>query len=520
MKSNLPKAVIYARVSGSKQVREGDGLRSQESRCREFASYKGYEVLDVFRDDISGGSTARPGMTEMIKLLRKHRAQGCVVIIDDISRFARDVVGHWELREMVAAAGGKLESPSIEFGEDSDSILVENLLASVSQHQRQKNAEQTVNRMRARAMNGYWLTKAPIGYRIERVPGHGKMLVRDEPLASIIADAMEGFASGRLQTLSEVKRFLESQPAYPRNRNNEVHIERVAEMFDRCVYAGHITHEDWGLRLIPGKHEPLISLATWQTIQDRRYGVAKVPARKDVSDEFPLRGFVCCAECSQPLTACWSKGRSARYPYYLCDTRGCSQSRKSIRREKIEGEFESLLASLRPTEGLFNLAFEMFRDLWDARMIAAHSQGATLEKDIKLVEKKIADLLDRVVEASSSSVVRAYEKRIDELEMQKAIMRDKIANCGKPLKGFNETYRTAFDFLANPCKLWNSPRIEDRRAVLKLVFAEQLPYARGEGYRTAQISMPFKMLGGTNMAENGMVRAVGIEPTFLLGAAF
>lgn len=34
---------------------------------------------------------------------------------------------------------GKLESPSIEFGEDSDSILVENLLASVSQHRRQKS---------------------------------------------------------------------------------------------------------------------------------------------------------------------------------------------------------------------------------------------------------------------------------------------------------------------------------------------------------------------------------------------
>lgn len=513
--AKLPKAVIYARVSGAKQVREGDGLRSQEMRCREFASYKGYEVVEVFRDDISGGSMARPAMTAMIQLLKKHRAHGWIVIIDDISRFARDVRGHWELRDLLRAAGGKLESPSIEFGEDSDSILVENLLASVSQHQRQKNAEQTTNRMRARAMSGYWVTKAPIGYRFERMAGHGKMLVRDEPVASIIADAMEGFASGRLQTMTEVKRFLESQPAYPRNSNNEVHIERVAEMFDRCVYAGHITHEDWGLRLIPAKHEPLISLATWQTIQDRRYGMAKVPARKDLSDDFPLRGFVTCAHCSEPLTACWSKGRSARYPYYLCDTRGCPEARKSVRREKIEGEFETLLASLKPTEGLFNLAFEMFRDLWDARLMSARTQGASLEKDIKLIERKIEQLLDRVVEATSDSVVRAYEKRIQDMEMQKALMREKIAKCGKPLKSFNETYRTAFDFLANPCRLWHSPHIEDRRAVLKLVFAEKLPYARGEGYRTAQIAMPFKMLGGTDVQKNRMVPLAGIEPALL-----
>ena len=294
-----------------------------------------------------------------------------------------------------------------------------------------------------------------------------------------------------------------------------MHIERVAEMFDRCVYAGHITHEDWGLRLIPAKHEPLISLATWQTIQDRRYAIAKVPSRKDISDDFPLRGFVTCAHCSEPLTACWSKGRSARYPYYLCDTRGCPEARKSVRREKIEGEFETLLASLKPTEGLFNLAFDMFRDLWDARLMSARSQGASLEKDIKLVERKIEQLLDRIVEASSDSVVRAYEKRIQDMEMQKALMREKIANCGKPLKSFNETYRTAFDFLANPCRLWHSPHIEDRRAVLKLVFAEKLPYARGEGYRTAQIAMPFKMLGGTDVHKKGMVPLAGIEPALL-----
>ena len=46
------------------------------------------------------------------------------------------------------------------------------MLASVSQHQRQKNGEQTRNRMRARAMNGYWVFGAIFGYRFERVDGN------------------------------------------------------------------------------------------------------------------------------------------------------------------------------------------------------------------------------------------------------------------------------------------------------------------------------------------------------------
>lgn len=141
-------AVIYCRVSSTKQTTRGDGLSSQETRCREYAKYKGYDVVRVFTDDMSGSLTARPGMKAMLAFLRQHRGTPHVVIIDDISRLARGLEAHLQLRTDIAGAGGRLESPSIEFGEASDSVLVENLLASVSQHQRQKNGEQTINRMR------------------------------------------------------------------------------------------------------------------------------------------------------------------------------------------------------------------------------------------------------------------------------------------------------------------------------------------------------------------------------------
>ena len=174
--ANLTKAVIYCRVSAAKQVREGDGLRSQEARCREYAQHRGYEVAEVFHDDVSGSLKDRPAMKAMLGFLKRHRGTKHAVIIDDISRLARGIEAHIQLRTAIDVAGGVLESPSIEFGEDADSELQEYLLATVAQHQRRKNAEQTRNRMRARAMNGYWVTYAPIGYRYERVAGHGKLL--------------------------------------------------------------------------------------------------------------------------------------------------------------------------------------------------------------------------------------------------------------------------------------------------------------------------------------------------------
>jgi hypothetical protein len=53
--------------------------------------------------------------------------------------------------------------------------------------------------MRARTLNGYWVFQAPIGYRYARVSGHGNLLVRNEPQATILAEALEGFASGGLR---------------------------------------------------------------------------------------------------------------------------------------------------------------------------------------------------------------------------------------------------------------------------------------------------------------------------------
>ena len=67
--------------------------------------------------------------------------------------------------------------------------------------------------------------------------------------------------------------------------------------------------------------------------------------------------------------------------------------------------------------------------------------------------------------------------------------------AGRPVSIFDNTLSTALAFLANPCNLWVSERLDDRRAVLKFTFAERLRYKRCEGFRAANLSSPFKVLG-------------------------
>ena len=510
---NPVNAVIYCRVSSSQQVKKGDGLGSQATRCKEYAKHKGLEVIQVFRDEgISGSITDRPAMQEMLRFIKKIKSEQTIVIIDDISRLARGLMAHLELRTAINAAGGKLESPSIEFGEDSDSMLVENLLASVSQHHRQKNAEQVKHRMRARIMNGYWTFFPVVGYKYETTPGHGKLLVPDEPVASILKEALEGYASGRFSSQSEVTRFLNSCPAYPKPKGGSVHTQTIHKLLNKSIYAGYIDVPKWGIYLQPGKHKPLISFETWQQIKKRMNGQANAPARKDLDEDFPLRGFISCGGCGKPVTAAWTKGRNGRYPYYLCHTKGCSDYRKSIRKEQIETEFSELLQDLRPTQDLFFMAKEMFEDLWGDRQERAKADSGVILSEVKAIEHKVEQFLNRIVETDNATLVTTYEQQVRKLEEKKIELSEKVQKCGRPLDTFDDTFRTAFGFLANPHKLWESDRLEDKRSVLKLVFAERLPYYRNEGFRTTALSLPFCLTEQLKGANNELVELAGIEP--------
>ncbi|SNZ21335.1 Recombinase zinc beta ribbon domain-containing protein [Cohaesibacter gelatinilyticus] len=518
MESKQILAIIYCRVSSLKQKTVGGGLASQETRCREFARMKGYDIVAVFSDDVSGGLTDRPGIKAALAFLRKNRNKQIRFLIDDVSRLARSLQAHLELRQAIMGAGGILESPSIEFGEDSDSLLVENLLASVSQHQRQKNAEQTKNRMKARIQNGYCvLARPPVGFKYERVAGHGKLLKRNEPVASIIQQALEGYASGHFGSKAEVTAFLQNNPLFPRGRSGNVPHERTNQILNQCLYAGYVEAPNWGVARRNGQHEGLISAHTFKKIQERLEGGCYAPRRKNLNQDFPLRGFVECADCGTPLTACWSKGSHSRHPYYLCPKKGCNSYGKSIRREKMEGEFESLLGAVKPHEGVFSVARKLFADLWQRRIDLAEEQSGALAAKLAKTEKQIGQLLDRIMESGVPSVISAYERRIQKLEEEKLILQDRIAETTHPKSSFEDTLRTALEFLSNPWILWRSERLEDKQIVLKLAFADRLRYSRETGLRTANLAFPFKVLGALAGGNLEMAHPRGFEP---LASAF
>ncbi len=504
MTQSPTNAVIYCRVSSTKQTTEGAGLSSQETRCREFAARKGYQVVGVFTDGVSGSLTKRPGMEAMVQFLTGMEGEAHAVIIDDISRLARGIDTHHRLKSIIAAAGGLLESPSVEFGESSDEVLVENLLASVSQHQRQKNGEQVKNRMRARVLNGFWVFQAPVGYKYEKSKAGGKVLVPDDPVASIIKEVFEGFASHRFGTQVEVKRFLDRQPAFPKP-NGSLPNWRVTQLLTNPIYAGLIEVPRWNIARRDGQHEPLVSLTTFEAVQTRLNSAPHLAKRKDINDDFPLRGFVVCGDCNAPLRSCWSQGKTKTYPYYLCQTKGCGSYGKSLPRAKVEGSFEMILRRLTPATQTIQLIKAMFRDAWDQRAAQTESAQKHLRTKLKTTETEIEKLIDKLIDSTSPTLGAVLEKRLAALETQKRLTEEALQKTTIPKHRYEELLELSLQFLANPYKLWKTGHLTHQRTVLKLAFAEHFAYHRTEGPRTPNMTLPFKVLEGFSNVEESMV---------------
>jgi site-specific DNA recombinase len=138
---------------------------------------------------------------------------------------------------------------------------------------------------------------------------------------------------------------------------------------------------------------------------------------------------------------------------------------------------------------------------------------STMKLQIVAIEKKITQMLDRIVDADSATVISAYERKVDELERQKLVLAEKTARCGTMVKGFDESFRTALEFIANPWNLWENGTLDDKRIVLKLTLATHLQYDWNEGVRTPELSLPFKVLEDNFDREKVMAEREGFEPS-------
>lgn len=257
-----------------------------------------------------------------------------------------------------------------------------------------------------------------------------------------------------------------------------------------------VESEAWGVSRRKGNHPALISYKEFLRIQELLEAKGRVKNRKDISKDFIARGVVDCDDCGKALTACWSNGRDKKHPYYLCWNKGCESYRKSIKRADLEGELDAMIKGLQPSQGLFNIAAKMFRDLWDYQEQQVKERVSALKQELSRTEANTSKLVDRMLDTDNGSIASHIESRIAALDDEALKTRETITELSKKRPCYSELFEPALTFLANPWKIWENGNFKERRNLLKMVFPNRIRYSRNEGVRTAQTTVLFRFFGG------------------------
>ena len=511
--NNPTRCVIYCRVSSDRQVKEGAGLESQEKRCRDRASSKGYKVVKVFSEEgISGALFDRPKMKELIDFLAQPTNERCVIIFDDLKRFATDYQVHLRLKlELVKARNAVLECLNFNFEDSPEGEFVEGVVALTSELERKQNSRQVVQKQTARLANGYWPFCPPLGLKHILDKNHGKVLIHRQPFALIFKEALEGFESNLLNTQEEVRLFiLDKYKEHGINR--ALSLDGFELILKSCVYAGFIEYEPWDISKRDGQHEGIISKDTHFNILAKLAGRSKPKLVKSYSKDFPLRGFLTCEECGGKLTASWNSGNGGRYPNYWCKNQECSFKNKVTKAWEIHPQFEAILSTAKAGSDISDLAKAIFSDTWDEEESKEATDIKNILLEVKSVDKQIDNLTERIANTTQENLILTYEKKLSKLaEKQESL--ELISTKPKLTKDkFRTALNRVYNVLENPLLLWNSDELEDKRTVLWMYFENGLSYHYKDGFGTTNFSSSINLLRNPKLMNSPHVEMRGNEP--------
>ena len=351
----MSNAIIYTRVSTKNQAEEGYSLAGQEKDCKFFAEMNNYSVLKVFVEKGESAKTQdRTELQNLMKFCIANKKNIDAIIIWKIDRLTRDVKDFYNLQDFFAKLNIKVLFARENNGDSAGDKLTRNLMGVLAQYENDQKSERVTAGMKQAFLTGHWLWRAPIGYIMK----NGN-IEPDPKTAHHVKKIFKLFSTGMYEQTQLIK-IIEADGI-------KINTNRMCRLLRNPLYMGHMHKNTWAEEPIRGIFEPLISEVEFKKVQDILNGKKPViTAYKRNNPEFPLRQFITCPNCNQPLTGS-KKGRKERYAYYHCHHKDCCINFR-IRKEKLEKIFVDYLKFIKPERNLLNLFEATVKDVYNEKL--------------------------------------------------------------------------------------------------------------------------------------------------------
>jgi site-specific DNA recombinase len=150
----MTRAIGYIRVSTDKQADQGHSLDAQRAKIEAYAMLYDLEMVEYVVETASAKNTARHGLQDALRGLSDGRAEALVVVkLDRLTRSVVDLglmVEKYFRKHALLSVGEQIDTRS------AGGLLVLNVLASVSQWERQVIGERTKEIKRHMAAEGLY----------------------------------------------------------------------------------------------------------------------------------------------------------------------------------------------------------------------------------------------------------------------------------------------------------------------------------------------------------------------------
>ncbi|MCL2077784.1 MAG: recombinase family protein [Oscillospiraceae bacterium] len=275
------KSAIYIRVSTDAQREEGYSIDAQKEMLTAYCVSKGIKDYDYYIDGgFTGSNIERPELGRLIEDIKNGLVDRVLVYkLDRLSRSQKDTL---YLIEDVFNPHG-VDFLSLNESMDTSTPLgrlMLGILSAFAQLERENIRERTRMGMKERVKAGLWMGggRIPFGYDYDK--GQGILIPnQDADTVRKIYDLyLEGYSCAKIAQMVGLK------------------YEKLAmQILTRKSNAGFINYN--GEEYI-GKHEPIISLETYQKAMD--YMLSRSVFRPSDSN-YLLTGLLVCGKCGAKL---------------------------------------------------------------------------------------------------------------------------------------------------------------------------------------------------------------------------
>ncbi|WP_369826960.1 recombinase family protein [Nitrosovibrio sp. Nv6] len=330
-------AIIYARVSTSRQADDGLPIASQIEQGHKKAGLLGALVVRVFTDaGISGRTDERPAFRDAVAYCKAYGVD--YFVCWSTSRFARNKLDAALYKRDLEKCGTRVVYVSVDLDNRTDSgWMMESMLEIFDEHYSRQVSADTLRSMIKNARDGYFNGgRVPFGYMA--VPdGKRKRLAVLDVEAQIIRDLfglyVEGIGCKAIaMTLNERARLRRgmrwNKNVVTATLKNEVYTGKV--VFNRTdSRTGRArSREEW---IITQSHPAIIEEGVFMSVQELFGERTPVDGGGSPHSGLVFTGLLRCGKCGLAMRSENGTGRSRRYHYYNCQTAqkggGCENRR-------------------------------------------------------------------------------------------------------------------------------------------------------------------------------------------------